>query len=156
MEALLHFDSDPYFAGTSESSWSSFGITHATFKIIKNIYKDKRTPALDKTKLVQELISCVNNVAQLTSSSLNMIRDAQTFIYALPKNCVSPGISISRLGSIGIYWDIDDLFIDVLFTGSGKISYYINSLQGEFLGDDQFISFATLPKDICANIPLKS
>jgi len=70
------------------------------------------------------------------------LKDAITFSYALPKLNIAPKVSISRLGSVAVYWNTSKVFVEVLFQGDEKYSYFAESGAKELFGDDIVVSFS--------------
>lgn len=76
------------------------------------------------------------------------INDTINFLKHLPGNTKLPYAGLSGDGEINLFWDEDNIYIDIGFIGDNKFSYYARNKSGkEISGDDISIS-GTLPDEL--------
>lgn len=68
-------------------------------------------------------------------------QDVKTFIKMLPSNFKSPRKGVSGDGEIGLFWEKDQIYIDIGFVGNHLYSFYARDSDGiEYFGDDISVS----------------
>lgn len=81
------------------------------------------------------------------SPSIQAQNNVQTFLDELPNNFVKPRIGVSGDGEVGLFWEQDQIYIDIGFMGDDKYSFYARDADGaEYFGDDILVSSSIDPK----------
>jgi len=69
------------------------------------------------------------------------IVDSINFLERLPKSCPVPYVSLGGDGEIGFFWEIDNIFVDIGFSGDETFSYFARDKENrKFFGDDIHLS----------------
>ncbi|MBS0350420.1 MAG: hypothetical protein JSR33_04380 [Proteobacteria bacterium] len=65
------------------------------------------------------------------------IEDSIKFLEKLPSNCPLPYVSLAGDGEICFFWEVENIFIDIGFSGEKNFSYFARDKNNhKFFGDD--------------------
>lgn len=78
----------------------------------------------------------------------NAITDAAAFIQTLPSNVYLPEPLPYADGSIGLLWDTPEIYLAIVFRGTGTISYYGTSQQHIRVSNDNVEITTAIPQEI--------
>jgi hypothetical protein len=76
------------------------------------------------------------------------IKNSIDFLRQLPSNILVPFAGLSGDGEINLFWDINNIFIDIGFTGDSKYSYYARNSHGEEFSGDYIAISDNIPLDL--------
>jgi len=79
--------------------------------------------------------------------SAKTIKDTLYFLKQLPLDIPLPYSGLSGDGEISLFWDKNDIFADLGFTGDGKYSYYARGMDGKEYHGNYIPLSSTLPED---------
>lgn len=69
--------------------------------------------------------------------SSDTVNNALSFIEKLPFNAKEPRPGVSGDGEISLFWENDDIFVDIGFSGDGKYTFYARDNQAiEYFKDE--------------------
>lgn len=69
------------------------------------------------------------------------VNDALLFLEKLPFGVSEPRPGLSGDGEIGLFWETDEVFVDIGFVGNGKYTFYAKDEEGvEYIMDEADIS----------------
>lgn len=80
--------------------------------------------------------------------SVVTIKDAISFIFALPSDIDLPKHSVSGRGKIGLYWKGEEYSASALFIGNGRVSFYANCKGEEVFGDEEVFDVNNIPSSL--------